>query len=170
MQKNVFIPVGQLLKSVGTLGEMKLQVQDEYFEDIHRCGHFFIKKRGNYIPYFIQYFKEAADLIIKIEEIDSPESGTTLTLETLYLRQLDIQSEKGSSTAEKSQLDGYEVYNYGQKIGNIISVQQLQYQLLANVEYNGKEIMLPLHDALISHIDQSKNQIFMELPEGILDL
>ena len=170
MQKNVFIPVGQLLKTVGTTGEIKMQLQDEFYEDLNRCGYFFIKKRGNYIPFFIQYFKDSAGLIIKIEEIDTPEAGAGLVLETMYLRQPDIQSVEGSSTAEKSQLDGYDVYNFGQKIGSITSVQQLQYQLLANVDYDGKEIMLPLHDALISHIDQSHRRIYMELPDGILEL
>ncbi|MCZ2100144.1 MAG: ribosome maturation factor RimM [Chitinophagales bacterium] len=170
MSKNTFIAIGQLLKSVGTSGEMKVLVQDEFFEDVDQCGHFFVKNKGNYVPYFIEYFRESADLIIKIEEMDTPEAVNCLVLEPIYLPQSDIQSEGGSTSAEMTQLEQYEIYDNGQCIGKIIELQPMKHQLLATVNYQGKEIMIPIHESLIESINHDTRQINMNLPDGILEL
>ncbi len=170
MSEKRFVPIGQLLKSVGTLGEIKMHIEDGFLQDLEGCGHFFIKKRGNFEPFFVEYFKDAADVIIKIEEVDSPESASGLSLEQVYLQQRDIRSKKGSTIATMTQLEGYEIFNYGDRVGLITSIQQMPHQILAHVDYNDKIIMLPLHESLITSLNKKSKQIYMELPEGILEL
>ncbi len=170
MDKRTFIPVGQLLKSVGTSGEIKYTAKDEFYDDLVACNHFFVKYRGNYIPYFIEYFKDVDDNIIKIEEIDAPEAANRLVLEEIYLRKCDIHSEAGESYTRLSQLENYIIYDHGIKIGSINEVQELPQQLIAHVSYNNKSVMIPLHDSLIKQVDNVSKIIYMELPEGILEL
>lgn len=170
MSESRFVPIGQLLKTVGTIGEIRLHVEEEFLDDLDTCGHFFIKKRGSYEPFFIDYFKDSADLVVKIEEIESPEAASALNLKQVYLRREDIRSKSGKSIASMTQLIGYEVFDHGERVGTIEGIQQMPHQVLAYIELNGKTILIPLHESLIASMNKNLKKIYMELPEGILNL
>jgi ribosomal 30S subunit maturation factor RimM len=41
---------------------------------------------------------------------------------------------------------------------------------MAVIELNAHELLIPLHEQLISSIDKDQKIIHMEIPEGLLDL
>lgn len=170
MSKNTFIKVGQMLKTVGKRGAIKLLIEDEFFEDIERCSYIFIKNRGNYVPYFIEQYIDSDDIVVKFEDINNPEDAGKLALQDIYLRQMDIHSKYGGSIVTLAQLEDYILYDHGEKMGTIVELRQLPQQLIAFIIYEGKEVMVPLHKSLIVSIDDQQKSIYMELPDGIFDL
>ena len=55
-------------------------------------------------------------------------------------------------------------------IGTIINIIDHPGNTLLEVDANGTEILIPLNDNTFEHINKSKKQISINLPEGLLDL
>jgi 16S rRNA processing protein RimM len=65
---------------------------------------------------------------------------------------------------------GYIIVDGTTQVGAIQSVEEYPQQEMAIVAYKKRSVMIPLNTQFIRKIDESKRQIVMELPEGLLDL
>jgi 16S rRNA processing protein RimM len=55
-------------------------------------------------------------------------------------------------------------------LGKILEVIEQPHQLLCRIEVQGKEALIPLHEETILKIDKKKQQVIVELPEGLLEI
>jgi len=55
-------------------------------------------------------------------------------------------------------------------LGKIEDVQEFPHQEMAFFHYNNKEKLVPLNDSLIIRVDKEKQIIYVDLPEGLLDI
>ncbi|MFZ1750858.1 MAG: hypothetical protein WAU01_11730 [Saprospiraceae bacterium] len=166
-----FQKIGSVLKPVGTLGEIKVNIDDDFVEDFVVSDHFFVRINGAYVPYFIEDIRETNHLLIKIEEVDSPEDASVFTLKDIFLSTHKITSTSYSDQKDKSSLVGYSVKDYENDLGVIQEVNIFPKQIMATiVGDNQKSMLIPLADGLISSIDRHKRCIYMELPEGLREL
>ncbi len=55
-------------------------------------------------------------------------------------------------------------------IGVITEILNLPGHFTAQVNYQGKEILIPVHENLIVRIDNEKKQVMLNLPLGLLTL
>lgn len=169
-QTTRYIRVGQILKPLGTSGALKVDIQDDFFDDIVASDHLFVKINGHFVPYFIEDLKETNHLLLKIEDINSPESASAFTLKDLYLREKDITSEKYADQISKEGWVGFKLYDRDELIGIIDDIEIYPQQIMGSVNYKNKKILIPLVDAFIKTIDEDNNILIMELPEGLLDM
>jgi 16S rRNA processing protein RimM len=163
-----YIKVGKLLKPFGVEGYIKVDVSDAYFEDLLTASHVFFREGDAYIPLFIEGFDEKSALLIKFDEVDSKEDGLKYNGLELYLDTSQVSMEEEELPAEK--LLGFRVINQDEEIGTILEILDINEQLLGVIEYNAKEVILPLADDLIVSIDTSERKIVMQLPDGLLEL
>ena len=56
------------------------------------------------------------------------------------------------------------------ELGRIIEVIEFPQQEMAVISHNKNEIFIPINENLIEKIDKEKQYIYMNLPEGILDI
>ncbi|MFS2190433.1 PRC-barrel domain-containing protein, partial [Mucilaginibacter sp. Mucisp84] len=56
------------------------------------------------------------------------------------------------------------------ELGEILSVQEYPQQLIATVQYKNKEVLFPLNLEIIKGIDVEGGEIYIDLPEGLLDI
>ena len=162
--------IGKLHKPAGTQGEMKLFVEDIFLEDLLNSDHFFIKMNGSFVPYFIEDIRETNHLLIKIEEIEDPESALGLVNKEVYLLTKSIRSEAFSSINEKQEYEGFTIWDKGVEVGIIEDIELMPQQVIAWVNFNQKRVAIPLAEGLIHEVDAENKKIAMNLPEGILDL
>jgi 16S rRNA processing protein RimM len=165
-----YIRIGQLLKPVGTNGEIKIDIDDNFFDDFVNSNHFIIKINGNYVPYFIENIRETNHLLLKIEEIDGPESAANFTLKDIYLREKDITSKSYSEQKSKEGWVGYTIFDKKRRVGQIVDIEIYPQQLMASVVYNNKNILIPLVEELITDVSDENKILTMDLPEGLLDM
>lgn len=165
-----FIKIGQLFKPIGTQGELKIDIEDMYWHDFFQNNHFFIKINGCFVPYFIENVKEKNHLLLKIEEIDTPEMAADFNLKEMYLREQDIKSKEASEHKTLTSLENYTIYNLDVKIGEIVSIEEYPQQIIATVLYQNKQVLVPLVNGLIQNVDHETHCIIMNLPEGLLDV
>lgn len=166
------IGIGFTKKTHGSQGELKVSVKDEYFDDFVNAEVVFINVQGKPLPFFIENLRDAGDILLKIEDVDSPNEAKELTAKELFLREKDIQLMKKSGEVLTFELMvGYELFDESLGlIGKIEAVETMPHQHLAILEYQGREVYVPLHPQMVVQLDEKKKQIVLRLPEGLLDL
>lgn len=165
-----YTQIGKIHKPLGTQGELKLFIEDLFWDDFIRFDHFFIKINGSFVPFFIEDLRETHHLIIKVEEIDDPESALILVNKDIYLETKSIHSATFKKMEEKKGFEGYTIKEGDETIGTIESIELMPQQVIAWIVVNSKRIAIPLVDALIENVDNNRRIIQMKLPAGILDL
>ncbi len=174
MQETEFVAIGKTGRTHGTSGALKIQVNDRYLEDFVQADLLFLELKGKMIPYFIEEIREANALLVKLEEIDSPEEAHSLCGKPVYLRKEDLLSEEERETPAVEQYERFVGFLLRDlrlgPIGPIESILELPHQYLAAISFQGKERLIPMHPKLIRSVDPVRKEILMELPEGILEM
>ncbi len=166
------VSVGFTKKTHGAQGELKITLKDEYFDDFVNSEVVFINVQGKPLPFFIENLRDAGDILLKIEDVDSPTEAKLLTSKELFLREQDVKEfkkEVGIVTYDK--LAGFSLYDEQLGlVGEIASVETLPHQYLAIVNYRQNEIYVPLHASLVVSLNEKEQKITLRLPEGLLEL
>lgn len=170
-----FILVGKTKKTHGVRGGVKLQLEDRFLEDVLKVDVAFLKIQGKLLPYFVEGFDFTNKLIIFFEDIKTPEAAIPITSKEVYVRKKDLSSPAEvtfqTGKLQYGKLEGFEIYDteFG-TIGRIEAVMEFPQQEMAQVNYQGKEVLIPLNDQFILAFDAEQKQVTMTLPEGILSL
>jgi len=164
--------VGKIGRPHGLRGELKVSIEDLYFEDVVQQESLLIAVGNQYIPHFVEAWRSGGNLL-KLEEIDDKESAQMLQQRDIYLpaHLLTIKAEDIPADNPFEQYLGYLINDteFG-AIGKIQEIVDLPEHYLAEVNYKGKTIMIPLHADLIEEVDEQKRVLLMELPEGLFEL
>lgn len=169
-----FLQIGRTTKVHGASGELRMIIDEFYVDSIEAGKFIFIEQDGKPVPFLIENVRGAADPIVKLEWIDTPEDALQLTSKAVFLNKRDLSEYKISTGRDHDLmlLVGFDVVSEtGERIGTITSVVQYPQQLMAHVESaQNNTHLIPLHPDLIEDIDMEKKVVTMQLPEGILDL
>ena len=168
-----YVLVGRTRKTQGVKGNIKLEIKEQFVEDVLNTEIAFLKVQGKLLPYFIEKFDFTNALTVKFEDIDSPEAAIPITSKEYYLREQDISqvSEYQEGELEFGKLIGFEIFDQrGIKIGPIQDIQEFPQQEIAIVNYHSKDLYIPLNEQLILSVDLEKQAVHMDLPDGLLEL
>ncbi len=169
-----YITIGYTKKTYGSKGQVKIVIEDQFLEDFVKSDFVFMDLMGKPAPFFIETIEEMDDLLLKVEEIDSPEQARSIVAKKVYLREKDLSNppvDIPEIDLEFGDLVGFILADMEKgEIGTIKEIQEFPQQEMAVLDYGGKEIFVPLHTKLISSFDEKKKKITLRLPEGLLDL
>ncbi|MEM6963740.1 MAG: ribosome maturation factor RimM [Bacteroidota bacterium] len=171
-----YIPVGFTRKCHGVKGELKVQVEEEYLEDFLKSSTVFFFTKGKHLPYFVEKVRIGNDTILKLEEVDSKESAQPLTSKEMYLQPHQILNDDDREIILEDELVfekfvGHTIIDAALgDIGKIEAIIAYPQQEMAVILRDEKEVLIPLHEDLIQNIDEEKQCIYMDLPEGILEI
>lgn len=91
-----------------------------------------------------------------------------MTQKEVWVTEADFK--KFSAKTSPINLLGFEIIENEQTLGKILEVIEQPHQILCRIEIKGKEALIPLHEDTIVKIDKKKNQVIVELPEGLLEI
>ena len=168
--KQQYIQIGQFKKPFGVKGFLRFDLHQEEleFEKLMDIGVFFLKERGQFVPYFLEELQDNQGLLVKLEEVDAPEAARKLSNQAIYLKAEDLP-ETGRIADE--QLLQFQVIDAALGlIGPLLAIEEYPEQLMGIVAYEDREILIPLSDPLIVRVDHDKQELIMDLPEGLLEL
>ena len=169
-----FIHIGKTHKTYGVKGEVKLHVEDKYLDDIEVLKVVFLKINGKEVPYFVDSLKMGSNILIKFEDINSPEEAHAVVSKEMYARVEDLTPLEESTADDVlafSKYTGYTIIDEEKgRVGVISEVVEFPQQEMAVVNYQGREILIPLNNELILKEDQGAKKLTMALPEGLLEL
>ena len=160
--------IGRLGKPYGIRGEISFQFDDDIFDRVE-SEYLILDMDGILVPFFIEEyrFRKSSVAALKFQHIDSQERARELTgCDVFFPREMAEDDDMQMSWAA---IVGFELIDAtsGKTAGRIASVDDTTINILLELE-DGK--LIPASEELITHIDTKKQQLFIKLPEGILDL
>ena len=174
MEQEKNIKVGFTRKPHGIKGEIKLQIEDRYLEDVLNTEILLVELKGKHLPFFIMDIRGENTIIAKLEDIDTPEKAGELTNKSIFLRPQDIIPEDEREIevyiSPFEQTEGFSVYDIDTLIGVVGEIVEYPQQLMASITYESRTILIPLNETFLVKIDRKEKKIVMDLPEGLLDL
>ena len=168
IRKEEVYKIGRLGKTHGVSGEISFLLDDDVF-DRTDADYLILDIDGILVPFFIDSyrFKTDSNALMKFDGIDTQERARELTgCDVYFPRVLFDDDDDSISWAE---LVGYSLIdnNSGKVIGEIASIDDTTINILFELT-TGK--LIPASEELITHIDTKKQQLYINLPEGILEL
>ena len=166
-----YFKIGKFAASHGLNGDLVLQHSLGKKTSLKGLETLFIQEtKDNFLPYFIENtsIKNDDQTYIKLEGIDNKEIARKLTPKEVWLAEADFK--KYAATSAPIALLGYHIIDGDQDLGEIIEVIEQPHQILCTIMYKGNEALIPVHEANLLKMDKRKKQVFVEVPEGLLDI
>lgn len=159
---------GILSRTHGLKGELKVKLNSPFsFPGVLVKGALMLEMKQKPVPFMVTRFSEANDeWIIKLEGIDSIEQAKPLCNYSILT--FEPSPEKGFHAKN---LKGFILIdnNYG-LLGEVTEVMERPAQTLLSIIYGGEEVLIPLVDDFIVDIKPRKKELYLDLPEGLLNL
>ncbi|MFN8275919.1 MAG: ribosome maturation factor RimM [Chitinophagales bacterium] len=167
-----YLAVGKIKKPHGLSGAFHFSLYRMLKNPAKTPPHLFLEKDGIFQPLFIESWTTTGlnDAILKVEDINSPELARKLNNQELFLTEADAKKWLAKEEDDLVWLIGYQAMDGTELLGPITDLMTLPAQILATINYQGRELLVPLTDDLITDINKRKKQIIFTLPEGMRDL
>ena len=167
-----YVEIGHSKKTHGVDGEVKVFIEPEYLDAFLEAAVVFFDVQGGYVPFFVERIREANALLLKLEDIDSPEAAAAVTGKPLFMRAADLLGlDADEAAVGYTFLEGFRIVDRDSgPVGTIREILEYPQQVIAVVDYGGKEVLVPLHDRLIAEVDEEAQVLEMDLPDGLLNL
>lgn len=166
-----YFSIGKIAATHGLTGEVVLQHALGKKTDLKGLQTLFIEeKKESFLPYFIENtnIKSNTEVYVKIEGFNTKESARRLSQKEVWLLKADF--DKFAAASSPISLLGFMMINEGEEIGEVIEVIEQPMQLLCKIIYRSNEALIPIHEESLQKIDNKKKQVFVSLPEGLLDI
>jgi 16S rRNA processing protein RimM len=162
-----FTDIGVIVKPHGLKGEFVVKLEQTDFKIAQTFKTVYLEQFGSKVPYIL----ESVDSLkidrvkFKVKGIDSSEMaeplrGIRVFQESDLLPEIDVVDFTGYLVIDAE----------GNDIGEIIEVIENPAQDILIVQYDGREVMIPLNEDLLLGINQDENLIQIDIPDGLLDL
>lgn len=163
--------IGTISKTRGLKGELQVYIDFEGLEKI-KFSSLFIDLAGKLVPYFITSIKYplANTAFLFLEDVNTIEKASLLAKKDVYLPN-KLRPKKKKEEFTLKDLKGFiAVDEQVGELGEIIEIEDYPQQLIATVKYNNRDVMFPLNTELIKGIDVENSEVYIDLPEGLLDV
>lgn len=165
------ILLGKITKVRGFEGAVTVKTELNLSDNIPLSEPVFLEIEGRPVPFFIEYTESLrlGLLNIKFEDYNGSEKVREFVGCNVFFTS---DSEKGKREDDLGLLAGYEVYSdQGEAVGTITEIIYNPGQVLLEVTSGkGKKILLPLHEDLVSEMNDDLKTITMVIPEGLTDI
>jgi 16S rRNA processing protein RimM len=167
-----FFLVGKTLKSHGTAGQLRIMIEERLTSYVKSGLFVFFDIDGSRVPFKVKGVEEGQHFVISLEDVDGRQESDKLAGKEFWvpIEQVKPRHQKSPRNI-KAKWEDYTILD--EKTGSafpILRTEEFPQQLMAIVDVNGKEILIPLHEQLIVDIDKDQKIIRMEIPEGLLEL
>lgn len=170
-EKEKYFCLGKVLKTFGYRGEVIILIDSDDPEKYSDLEMFFIDMDMSLVPWFIEKIDLVDDRAqVKIEDIDRPEDARKLLGRDIYLplSQLRTLEEKHFYFHE---VIGFNVVDqlHGQ-VGEVAEILDRPEQEIIRIIKDGKDILVPLTDEMITMVDRKNKTLHISTPPGLIDL
>jgi 16S rRNA processing protein RimM len=168
---NNYFKIGRLAATFGLEGQLVLEHKLGKKTSLKGLENIFIEdSNDSFLPYFVEssQIKNGKEIYIKLEGISSKENARPLVKKEIWLSENDFK--KFSANAAPISLLGFTVFNENEELGEVCEVIEQPHQILCKIMLNGKEALIPVHEESLEKIDKKNRKLFVNLPEGLLDI
>ncbi len=172
MKKEDCFYLGKIVSKYSFKGELLIKLDTDEPGLYENLDAMFIDLRNNLVPFFIESSQlHKSDLLrIRFEDVDNEPDADALIKSDVYLP-LEFLPKLEGNKFYFHEVVGFKVedINYG-TVGTIVSINDSTAQALFEIDRDGIEILIPMNDEFINKIDRTNKTVFVETPEGLIDL
>lgn len=163
--------IGKIVAAHGVKGHVLLEHSLGSKGKLKDIKVFFLEvKPEEFLPYFVESLtaRLERELLVKFEGVESKEAARIILKKQVWLPEDDFH--KYAAATAPIGLLGFQIIDQGQTIGEILEVIEQPHQILCKVLWKGKDALIPLHEDFLDKIDQKKKLVYVNLPEGLMDI
>jgi 16S rRNA processing protein RimM len=171
MQLEDYYEIGFIIKPHGLKGAVSFQLDVDDPSKYTEMESVIVKTGEHLVPFLISSLQINGNKgIMHLEDIYSSEAAETLKSCSLFLPIENLPK------LDKDQFYYHEVIGYmvvDDKIGALGTIQNIftaGRQDLISMMYHNKEVMIPIADDIVIKADHNKKEVYVKLPDGLLDI
>ena len=172
MTKDECFYLGKIVSKFSFKGEVLIKLDTDEPEAYTQMESVFVDYNDNLVPFFIDKSSlHKSDLLrVKFEDVDNEEDADDLMRADIYLPLSELPE------LEDDKFYFHEVIGYAAEdiqhgiIGTIKRINDNRAQPLFEIDFNGKEILIPVNDDFISRVDKKNKTIYFDTPIGLIDI
>lgn len=172
MTKEECFYLGRIVSQFSFKGEVLIKLDTDEPESYLEMESVFVEYDNNLVPFFIvKSSLHKSDLLrVKFEEVDSEEDADDLMKCNVYLP-LSLLPELEADQFYFHEIIGYTVEDatHG-TVGTLTGINDTTSQALFEIEKGDKQILIPMNDQFLQKVDKKNKIIFVQTPEGLIDL
>jgi len=180
LPKKDFFKIGFLQKLSGVKGEIVLQFEHGYEKSLGEKPVLFFELDNLLVPWFISnkgiHFRNDTSAVMKIDWLDSKEQSQKFIGTSVYIQKKNFEKEKEEERNEdfpytEDELSGFSIED--EELGLIGSIEKTENysgNILFQVTWHGKKILIPFHKDFFVRLDKEKKIIILHCPKGILNI
>ncbi len=164
------ISIGVLAKTYGTDGTVICKFDPKYYEKIEKMEYVFLEIDKKHVPFFISSLtiRNYQSALIRFKDYESEETIKPFLGCSVFLPQ---------STENEEEDEFREVINFSViskvhgKIGSVQDILRSEHNITLQVlSQDNKEYLIPAHHDIITEIDRDQSIIYINPPEGLLEI
>ena len=170
-QEETFL-LGSIAKLHGYKGEVSLFMDVTNPQEYADLDFLLLDVNGTLTPFFIEHkkFKNKGMVALKFQGVDTEDDAKKLVKKKAYLP-ISKLKELDEDRFYDHEVVGYQVEDAVKgNIGIIQQVIDLPSNPLLQIDYDGKEILIPIFDGLVQKVNRKKKILSITAPEGLIDL
>ena len=168
IKKEDVYKIGRLGKAHGVKGEVSFQFDDDIF-DTTDADYLILDIDGILVPFFMEEYRFRNDslALVKFCEVDTQQRASELTGCNVYFPR-SVADEDGDAPS-LAMLVGFNIVDAfdGKVVGKIAAIDDSTQNVLFELEDG---TLIPASDELITNIDTNRQQIIMNIPQGLLEI
>ena len=163
---------GQIIKAHGYKGEVQVDIYLEDSEVLKNMESVFVEINQKLVPFFMEEIRLGEKrAIIKFEDVDSEEDVKYLLKRYIFIPLEELGEEESEDDLAYAGLIGFKVVdNRSGELGVIEDFIERTGQDLLIMNYQGKEILIPVDPTIIVKVQPGKRTLQVDLPEGLLEI
>ena len=166
-----YTKIGTIITKHGFNGSLILKISGKYSNNLSIVDFLFIEINKKHIPFKLDSIKtfKNKSYKIKFNEVNDDAYANQLISKSVFIKSNDYPDLK-KETNIYSAIINFSAFNNEAKIGEIININENLPQPVFEINYNSKTVMVPIHKDLIIKIDKENKNIFLRIPDGLLDI
>ena len=168
---NNYYKIGKLAATFGLEGQLILEHSLGKKTSLKGLENIFIEeKKDSFLPYFIESakIKNDKEIYVRLEGVTTKEDAKKLVKKEVWLNENDFK--KFAANAAPISLLGFMVVNEDEELGEVCEVIEQPHQVLCKIILDGKEVLIPVHEDSLEKIDKKNRKLFVNLPDGLIDI
>jgi 16S rRNA processing protein RimM len=172
MRKKDCFYLGKIAKKFSFKGEVLLYLDTDQPELYENMESVFVDLGKNLVPFFIEtaQLHKRDFLRVKFEDVDTEAEADEILGSEVYLPLSAL------TPLEGNQFYFHEIIGFAVEdqrlgpIGEIVGVNDTTAQPLFEIEWNTRQILVPMIDDFIIEVNRAQKKIILNTPEGLVDL
>lgn len=172
MNKQQCFYLGVITRTQGIKGNVNIYLDVDNPENYSKMESVFVEINKSLVPFFIDYIqvRNRNQAIVKFEGVDTEADASRMINLQLYLP-AEVLPQLQGNKFYYHEITGYNVVdtNHG-PIGYVEEVLDYPNNALIQLNFNKREILLPIRDEVIHNVDRETRTISVTAPAGLIDI